>query len=248
MNEEFYVGYLDHAPPAMARFVRRWVAAAVVVLLAWLAVIAGQQSPMGQGRFEFGIERVFEGLFLAEPLPLLRVAAPDGVGTNYVVVGLGKHGVPDVLRQYHGRRIRFRGSLIERDGTLMAEWNVPDSLEVLSPAPERDSEMEEIVMGDAHVAGELVDTKCFLGVMRPATGKVHRACAIRCLSGGVPPGLLVQREDGHAVVVMLVSGVGNVPWNVSWAGRQVKVRGVLVRRGETLILKAAEAALLGAGG
>ena len=50
-----------------------------------------------------------------------------------------------------------------------------------------------------------MDTKCFLGVMRPATGKVHRGCAVRCLSGGAPPALLVRDEQGNGVALLLAS-------------------------------------------
>ena len=35
--------------------------------------------------------------------------------------------------------------------------------------------------------GEIVDSKRYLGVMNPGNGKVHRDCAVRCLSGGIPP-------------------------------------------------------------
>jgi len=41
-----------------------------------------------------------------------------------------------------------------------------------------------------------------------AVGKVHRACAVRCLSGGVPPGLLVRDESGNAVTYLLVGEDG----------------------------------------
>ena len=40
----------------------------------------------------------------------------------------------------------------------------------------------------------------YSGVMRPATGKVHRACA---LSGGVPPGAAGARSQRRRVVFLL---------------------------------------------
>ena len=40
--------------------------------------------------------------------------------------------------------------------------------------------------------GEIVDSKCYLGVMNPGEGTVHRDCAARCLSGGLPPMLVVR--------------------------------------------------------
>ena len=35
---------------------------------------------------------------------------------------------------------------------------------------------------------------CFLGVMKPGRSKPHRACAVRCISGGIPP----FKVPGHA--------------------------------------------------
>jgi hypothetical protein len=60
-----------------------------------------------------------------------------------------------------------------------------------------------------------VDTKCFLGVMHPATGKVHRVCAVRCLSGGAPPALLVRDEQGNSTALLLADS-NDKPLNLDW--------------------------------
>lgn len=41
----------------------------------------------------------------------------------------------------------------------------------------------------------------------------HRACAIRCISGGIPPVFLVQQKGGSAIYILLVSAEGK-PVNV----------------------------------
>ncbi len=105
----------------------------------------------------------------------------------------------------------------------MVEMNDPDSFEVLGAAPPRPEGQVE-VLGPVELVGELVDSKCYLGVMRPATGKVHRACAVRCLKGGVPPGLLV-RETGGRDTMLVLSGAAIDP---EWAGRLITARGSLV--------------------
>ena len=45
------------------------------------------------------------------------------------------------------------------------------------------------------VKGEIVDPKCFFGVMKPGEGKPHKDCAIRCILGGIPPVLKVTDES-----------------------------------------------------
>ena len=115
----------------------------------------------------------------------------------------------------------------------MIEMNDPDSFEVLTPPPPAaaDRGPTHQVFGETTLTGELVDTKCYFGVMRPATGKVHRACAIRCLSGGVPPGLLVQDDAGDAWVYLLAGDGEPLDYNIEWAALEVTVRGRLESHG-----------------
>ncbi len=44
-----------------------------------------------------------------------------------------------------------------------------------------------LALGEVTLQGKVVDPKCYFGVMNPSEGKVHRSCAIRCISGGIPP-------------------------------------------------------------
>jgi len=50
-----------------------------------------------------------------------------------------------------------------------------------------DSPLPSTSLGTQTLVGEIVDSKCFLGVMNPGQLTTHRACAIRCISGGVRP-------------------------------------------------------------
>ena len=94
------------------------------------------------------------------------------------------------------------------------------------------------------LTGELVDTKCWYGVMRPATGKVHRACAVRCLSGGIPPGILVRDGEGNAVVVLLTGDAGTPLWvDPQWAARLVTASGILEYRDEVPVLRVKDLSL-----
>jgi hypothetical protein len=96
-----------------------------------------------------------------------------------------------------------------------------------------------ILPGEFLLRGELVDTKCWLGVMRPSTGKVHRACAVRCLAGGVPPGLLVRRDGEADRIVLLAGPEGRGPdFDPQWGGRVVEARGRLEMLGGLWVLRA----------
>ena len=62
-----------------------------------------------------------------------------------------------------------------------------------------------VSLGMSTLVEELVDTKCFLGVMRPASGNVHRGCAVRCLGGGAPPALLVRDEQENSTALLFAA-------------------------------------------
>jgi hypothetical protein len=228
---------------------------AAVLVLAILAPlltgwIAFSQAPLPSGVFEFGVQRSFEGVIYETPVPTLRMAERDADGgapavSNLLLVGAGKAGMPEFALGHEGKKVRFDGSLIYRENMTMVEMNDPESFEVLGdPEPWETRQREESV-GDVVLVGEIVDTKCFFGVMRPATGKVHRACAIRCLSGGVPPGLLVRDEHGDGVVFMLAGRAGeNLDLDVEWAARYVRAAGALEMHDGIPVLRVREMELV----
>jgi hypothetical protein len=56
--------------------------------------------------------------------------------------------------------------------------------------------------------GEIVDAKCYYGAMNPGNLKTHRACAIVCIKGGIPPVLLVRRKDDAPLYFFLTDPDG----------------------------------------
>jgi hypothetical protein len=244
MSDDFYIGYLDDSPRDLARHTRWVVAALCAVVVISVAALAALQSPPEPGVFEFGVKRTFEGILLESPLPMLRASSSGGSVTNYLLVGAGKHGLPAFARGHDGQRVRFDGTLIQKGSSVMVELNDANAFSVIGPAAADRSPSADEIIGSVLLKGELVDTKCYFGVMRPATGKVHRGCAVRCLSGGVPPGLLVRDADENGVVVLLI-GIDGKPlqFDVGWAARLVEAEGELSRQGDDLMLAVSQMTL-----
>ena len=241
---DFFVGYATTAP-THGRWLRRLVLVLLVAAPALAAAISLFQKPLPSGTFEFGVKRIFEGVIYENPVPILHIVEsshdPDTpAARNLLLVGAGKFGLPDFAEGCDGRKVRFAGTLIYRERMTMVEMNDEASFEVLG-TPETSEERERFEkLGAVTLEGEIVDTKCFFGVMRPATGKVHRACAIRCLSGGVPPGLLVQNTQGDGVVFMLAGPPGEtLDLDVQWAARTVRARGQLEIHDDVPVLRVA---------
>lgn len=248
--EEFYVGYLPQAPPRLGRRLRALSIALCLGASALGSALAAAHRPLAVARFEFGRQRTFEGRLLTEPVPLLLVerpgSAPDGSPaaalSRYLLVGPGKHGAAPLVAELAGRRVRLSGTLVYRDGRTMVEL-VPGSLQALEGAPAAPSEP---LSGGQRVTlrGEIVDSKCFLGVMNPGERKPHRACAARCIAGGIPPILhaLVDGPDGpRARDVLLVGPAGESLARavLPFVAEPVAVTGRLAELGELQVLYAA---------
>lgn len=246
-DSEFYIGYLKHVPPRHAKWLRTLLAVLGLLLPCLTALVAMSQAAFDRGTFEFGVARTFEGVLYEEPVPMLHVAAvsrTEGLAANHLLVGFGKQGLPPFARGHDGQKVRFRGSLIFRDSAAMVEMNDPESFVVLGAPHETEQRGRVESLGHVKLAGELVDTKCFYGVMRPATGKVHRACAVRCLEGGAPPGVLVRDLQGNGVVYVLAGADGGrLEVDPQWAALGVSVEGMLELYDGTPVVRVARIVL-----
>lgn len=225
-SDPFYVGYLPAAPAVTARFVRRVVISVGVIVLGagvWFAIALPY---FGAGEFEFGRVRTFEGTLQCDSTPRL------GVGrTDYLLVGAGKHGVPPELCGEGDARATIAGTLIRRDGRELIEVETVKLGERVTPPP-------RIELGRFTLSGEIVDSKCYFGVMNPAEGRVHRACAELCLRGGIPA-VLVARDRSGAIIHVVLSGEGssNNEKLLPWVGEPVEVSGEVTRVGRWLTMK-----------
>lgn len=237
-NREFYVGYISKAPPGLAKFMVVTICM-LGVLVVGIALVAGSnQAPFDDGTFEFGIVKEFDGVLLDSPLPHIRLTRSTDeydIGKTLLIVDQGKHGFPVYALEGMNKIVRVSGSLIHRDDTVMLEMGGAEEFKIISDTKNETPEMTQF--GTVTLTGELVDTKCFLGVMRPGTGKVHRACAVNCLVGGIPPGILVEINDGMKIAILLAGEEGEPSGiNPQWAGRVIRVTGPLSQLGDVPML------------
>jgi hypothetical protein len=223
-RDELYVGYLPSAPPGYARFVRRVVAALLGAAGVLAVVFAALQAPFDAGSFELDRAHDASGVVRALPAPML---VPQGDGGDpadrpALLVRPWKHGAAEDAAMLDGHHVTLRAHRVTSPLGEMLEL-VPGSVVDRGrsdTAPSRQS------LGRFRLRGELVDSKCYLGVMKPGRGKPHRGCAARCLSGGIPALFLVEDEDGGQVA-LLIAQRDDSPLP----------RGLLDRVGEPIVLE-----------
>jgi len=195
-ESEFYVGYLP-IPGGLRKFTRRVVGALGAVAVATAAMVIAAQHPFASSVFEFEQYRDLRGTLLAAPYGALAI---PGQGSPWLLVGQGKHGAGD-LSPLDGREVQLRGERIFRGEDHMIQLQ-PGTLRA---AGHGDLAVAIVDLGEVQLTGEVVDSKCYFGVMNPGNGKVHRDCAVRCISGGVPPAFLVRDGEGRASTMLLAN-------------------------------------------
>ena len=219
---DFYVGYSSKAPPRLARFVGRIVGLSLVLAVGAALVCVIAQSPFPASRFEYGVFRDFEGVVQRQPFPMLVTKDAE-----FLLVAPGKHGFSLPAEG----PVKLTGSLIERGRDAMLE--VTRVQNVNGVANGDSTPLPEIPLGQVAILGEIVDSKCHLGVMNPGEGKVHRDCATRCISGGIPPALVARDSAGEQQFILLTG-----PDVLPFVAEPVEVSGSLARIGSKIILHA----------
>jgi hypothetical protein len=245
MNDEFYIGWEDQAAPGIKRFVRRIVLLLIVVCLGGALALAARQRTIGVSVFEWGTVKSFSGILETQPYPHLLVPRPRASGletsfSTYYLVAPLKHGLNrEKIAALDGKTVLLKGTLIYRGNQTMVEA-ISDSIKAADRQLPPPRGLETVSLGRQTFVGEIVDSKCYLGVMNPGQLLPHRDCAILCISGGVPPVLLVRQKIGPPIYLLLASA-DNQPVNqpvLDLVAEPVQITGAVERQGELLILRA----------
>jgi len=238
MND-FYVGYLAKVSTALARFLRRVIIVLGLLAVTTALVLVVGQMPFANSAFEYGRMRSFEGVVVTQPFPTLLVARPGEVGqqdkySRYLLVAPGKHGADELVASFDGKQVRLQGQLIYREGGTMVEIT-PGSVTIVNTAPAVQETTRNL--GAASLTGEIVDSKCYLGVMNPGQGKVHRDCAARCLGGGTPP-IFVTTDGREQFLMVGLDGraLGGDALR-EFIGEPITIRGEVLARGDSRLLE-----------
>lgn len=204
MNEDFYIGYLPKMSKNLAKIIKTFVISVIAIGIGLIIIFWIAQKPFAKSAFEFGTVKNFEGTIQTHPIPFLLIEKEEknnGLPTfeRIPLVAEGKHGFE--AKSFDGQRIKLKGTLIYRDDLRMIEV-AGDSVESLS---KNIIEEKTESLGKFTLKGEIVDSKCYLGVMNPGQTKPHRDCAVACIRGGIPPLFVVKDSAGNKSELWLLS-------------------------------------------
>ena len=228
-SNDFFVGYLS-LPTRLSRFYKILIPILFLLGIAvalWLA--SGQKSP-GKGIADLSGQQQMTGYLTIDPYPVLHGVGPDQ--RSVLLVHQTKTSANELVLPYANQWVNLSGFALQRGGWSMLQ--LPPNSEITQAPAIAGVDLTLTVLDNLTFEGEIIDSKCFLGAMKPGGGKVHRACASLCLRGGVPPmlvvkdaqgdrfGYLLMNEDDSSASVQL-SEIVAVP---------IRVTGQLVQRGD----------------
>lgn len=237
-EKPFFVGYLD-MPPTLKPFYYLFLACLLGGVGVLGYTIAAQQTVTGPATWETKVTTTMQGILVTTPYPVLhRIDPTDENNFNAVLlVNPGKHSAIKLTSHLDRQWVSVNGYQIERGGWTMIELAGPNAISKIEQPP-TEALLPIKSLGKISLIGEIVDSKCFLGVMKPGVGKLHKACAEVCLRGGIPPmlvaedtwnnrfGYLVAKADGSDASTLLSK----------FAAEPVRINGQLRQQGDLLYI------------
>lgn len=170
----------------------------------------------------------------------------NGQIRSYLLVGFGKMGALPTLEAIEVKTgqtlsnqvVRMRGSKIYYGDRSAFELTEGSDAFVEIVADATPIQVQPEPPQQIQLIGEIYDPKCAFGVMKPGYGKPHRSCAIRCISGGIPPVLRGLDAAGTPIYCILKGTDGRAINSdvLPFVADQIRICGRLEREADWLVL------------
>ncbi|SEB45419.1 hypothetical protein SAMN04489761_0814 [Tenacibaculum sp. MAR_2009_124] len=242
-NKEFFVAYIDGSLGTRTKkTLRRFAFFAFSFLVIGGLIFSFIQKPFKNSTFELSELTKITGTFHISPYPMLRVKINDTISKNVLLLGFGKSSVNPYLRVILEKKSDLQGQTLTIEGNLIF-YNGKTLLQVIdenkvSLTSGKGNLPQKTTIGEAVLKGEIVDPKCYFGVMKPGFGKIHRSCAIRCISGGIPP-VFVSTQKNISEYYLLTDLDGK-PINqevLPFIGKPSEITGLVEKLDDWYLLK-----------
>jgi len=241
-HDSFFIGWDRRWAPGLGRFVGLAAGGTLAGALLLALLLGGStDDPAGPDRVpppEGPLE--LTGVLRARPYPMLVTAPAAGQprGRAVLLAGDGKRGADATLA---GRQVMVAGFGMARGGiATLVLATAPRAMPGLAPEPVVER------LGRWRITGEICDGKCAAGAMRPGTGLAHRACAVLCLDGGLPPVLVATAPLPLATAAgsdfLLLADAAGGPIGPEWraqTGLRVTLEGEVERVADLLVFRVA---------
>ncbi len=231
--DDFFIGWAGRLPRDHLLAILGRLAIGVVAMLTLGLMLGHGIDDPGPGGFDPSGDVTSRGVLTLQPSPILWVP-PDAThpnGHSLLLSGDGKRG-PTLDRAWDGQAIEASGAIIRRGGLEML------LVDRIAPLPGTDlTRPVAVELGRWRIEGEICDGKCAAGAMRPGRGLAHRACAILCLNGELPPVFVATGPINGQDFLLLADDSHGAAWR-DLVGLRVRLDGAVTRHGDMLIFHA----------
>ncbi len=245
-NDDFYVGYIDHVAPKTKGFLKRFVAITLFLIVAVAVIFSLTQSTFKNSTFELTSTTQITGIYHENPYPMLRVPINHNSYKNIVLLGFGKSSVNPYLQKVMNevvtldkKEITVEGNLIYYNGKTLLQITSQEKVSLTHSLKNISSNIPISKLGQKTLDGEIIDPKCYFGVMKPGKGKIHRSCAVRCISGGIPP-VFATKDQYNNSQYYLITDQNGMPINkdiLPYIGKPSIIKGYVEEQEDWSIIK-----------
>ncbi|MDT0558996.1 hypothetical protein RM697_10075 [Ichthyenterobacterium sp. W332] len=244
-NNDFFVPYIEGSLGASTKkTLKTFTIVTFLVVIVGALVFSFSQKPFKNSTFELTSATKITGVFHENPYPMLRVEVEKNNYKNILLLGFGKSSANPFLDKLitevgslDGKNISIEGNLIYYNGKTLIQ--ITDDEKVILEDGSNSQIPSKEVISEMTLQGEIIDPKCYFGVMKPGKGKIHRSCAVRCISGGIPPVLATSDNNNISEYYLLTDLNGN-PINeavLPFIGKPSEIKGIVERQEDWYILK-----------
>ncbi len=216
-KDPFFIGWSANTPKESSKVVKQFILLLIpfLVLAAFLFNTGKQTAENALANYEFGQLTTMEGVLVNKPVPMLRVKQGDTI-QHLLLLDAMKFGATQTIQDMEEKAnttlinkvVQLKGTLAFFEGKTTLELtegaNAFVGLGTSSPI----ASISMRPLGTKKLRGEIIDSKCFFGVMKPGSGKIHKSCAVRCLSGGVPAIFRSNNSKGNKEYYLLLGENG----------------------------------------
>ena len=244
-NDEFYVGYLDSIGSNTKKTIKRFALLSISILVIAALIFGFSQKKFKNSSFELSTATKLTGIYHENPYPMLRVAIAKNTFKNILLLGFGKSSANPFLEkirsetpELNGKTLTIEGNLIYYNGKTLIQ--ITDSEKVTLTKANKASKIPiKTVISEMTLEGEIIDPKCYFGVMKPGFGKIHRSCAVRCISGGIPPVFATSDENNISEYYLITDEQGKAIHKdiLAFIGKPSKIKGVVEKIDDWYLLK-----------
>lgn len=234
-NDEFYVSYIEGSLGEKTKnSLKKFVFATILFVVGAALVFALSQKEFKNSSFELSSDTKITGIYHENPYPMLRVQLAENTYKNVLLLGFGKLSVNPYLKELksevgdlNGKKISIEGNLIYYNGKTLIQ--ITDKEKVSLEAKATFEIPKNELLREMTLEGEVVDPKCYFGVMKPGNGKIHRSCAVLCISGGIPPVLVATDANNLSEYYLLTDIKGNPIHKhiLPFVGKPSEIKGVV---------------------